>query len=335
LRQPYAGNFAQSFNFLTSFSTTSNLSSIVGSAGVSTETAIMKTIHFVLPLTKEGGNMVNIFIEFKSINWKLLVIPALFLAVFLIAYQLNYPIYDWLESYKPRVLLLLQGQNPYTQVVYVPPWFLLLLSPLALLPDRISNAALIALCIFSFFWMLHKAGIKPIYIICFVISYPVIQQLLHRQFDWLVISGALLPPWLGLFLVFSKPQAGLGIAVFWFFSLYKKGGLKKVVINFVPVIIAFLISFLVFGQYMFKAAGREIVASYNASLFPYSIPLGLFLIWQSVKSSNIQLAISASPFLSPYLALYTYAVSIFGLAKNKIWFPILCLASWGLYFIDH
>jgi hypothetical protein len=207
--------------------------------------------------------MENVLVKSKSINWKLFAIPALFLAIFIVAYQLNYPVYDWLESYKPRVLMLLHGINPYTQVVYVPPWFLFLLSPLALLPDQISNALIITSCIFSFVWMLHKVGIKPIYILCFMFSYPVFQQLLHRQFDWLVISGALLPPWLGLFLVFSKPQAGLGIAVFWFFSLYKKGGLKKVVINFVPVIIAFLISFLVFGQYMFKAAGREIVASYN------------------------------------------------------------------------
>ena len=45
----------------------------------------------------------------------------------------------------------------------------------------------------------------------------------------------------------------------------------------------------------------------NISPWPYAIPLGLFLCYWAYRQENILYGALATPFLTPYIALYSFA----------------------------
>lgn len=186
-------------------------------------------------------------------------------------------------------------------------------------------------CLMVFFHIIrfYVCGetIYPEYLVGYFIYTNSTNTLQHNpgNIDWLVALGFLLPPRWGLFLVLLKPQIGCFLALFWFFEGWRKGKIKEVISIFMPITIAFLISFLVFGMYLTKS---QFMVGYTGKTFwPASIPIGLVLFGLSLRSREKDLAIACFPFLSPYVQPYSLPLALLGVAKDKY---IFILTSIGL-----
>jgi hypothetical protein len=86
---------------------------------------------------------------------------------------------------------------------------------------------------------------------------------------------------------------------------------------------------MIFGNWFTR--GEDVIgASWNASLFPWSIPIGLALLFWSLRSMRILPAAAASPFLSPYLQLGSWFFALMALLNNNIAMLIVFVATWTL-----
>lgn len=122
---------------------------------------------------------------------------------------------DWTEAFRPAALALLEGLSPYeTHKVFNPPWVLLPMIPLALLPVDLSSTAMFLLAFIGVAVAAYRLGAKTGNILIFLANPYTYFGASMGNIDWLIPLGAVLPPQIGLFLVLSKPQIGLGVAIF-------------------------------------------------------------------------------------------------------------------------
>jgi hypothetical protein len=210
---------------------------------------------------------------------------------------------DDLDVFMPATRLLLAGKSPYNEpMFFTPVWTLLPFIPLTVLPPLIGRAILFIVILFSFAYSAWRFGAKPVAIVAFLLSPPVIMTLWLSSIDWIPILGFVLPPQIGLFFVATKPQMGSVVALFWLVEAFRTGGTKKVIKIFWPITAAILLTFVFFGLWPLQASNRDIVnIGHNSSLWPVSIPVGLGLLVATFHKRNISYAMAASPCLSPYV----------------------------------
>ena len=237
---------------------------------------------------------------------------------------------DWQNTYRPAALHALRIESPYlVSIFHSPPWTVLPLIPLALLPIHVGFAVNFSLSMAATAYVAYRMGAKPLAILALLLSYPVLFMAAYGQIDWLVYLGFLMPPQLGLFFVLIKPQVSIGIVLFWGIEAFRCGGIKQVFRMFWPVSLALGISFLFWGNW-FSSSFTEIDRGFNASFWPQSIPIGIVLLFHAIRKRNAHLSISSSPFLSPYLAPHGWGVALLGLSSSQLECIVACLAVWGL-----
>ena|ERR1700690_1980883 len=231
--------------------------------------------------------------------------------------------------------MALSGQNPY--LIYRfnnPPWALLPLLPFALFPE--STGAILYF-IFSFFlyaYCAYKLKAEPLAFVAFMLSSPVLYGLYRLNIDALVLFGFILPAPIGLFFVVLKPQMGGAMAIFWLVKAWKTGGLKSVIITFGPVTIAFGLSFVLFGNWITDGPSENLLgAVWNTSLWPWAIPIGLALLFVSLRDMRPGFAIAASPFLSPYLAYYSWVGVLAGFLEYEYILVVAVAGMWAAQII--
>jgi len=235
---------------------------------------------------------------------------------------------DWHNTWRPAALLLLSGRSPYDcEWFFGPPWAIFPLLPLALLPETIGRLILLLLCFILFALAALRLGAGRLSLIIFLLSPVVLHSLSTGNLDALVLFGAVLPPWLGLFFVSVKPQMGLPLALFWAVEAWRAGGYRRVVGTFAPVSLALSLSFVLYGPWPLRAASLA-QQSWNASLWPWSIPVGLALVAWSLKRQSDRPALAAGPFVSPYVSFQSYSACLLALVNRPRW---LCAASAGLW----
>jgi hypothetical protein len=154
---------------------------------------------------------------------------------------------DWPAHFRPAVLKLLSGVSPYGGTFANPPWTLLLLLPLAVLPAKLGTAVLVVASPLIFGMIAYKTGGKMLPVIFFAFSSPVIHNAFNVNIDFLPALGLLMPPQIGLFFILMKPQMALGVGIYWFFEAWQENGFKGVFKVFWPVTAAFLLSFVIYG----------------------------------------------------------------------------------------
>jgi hypothetical protein len=165
----------------------------------------------------------------------------------------------------------------------------------------------------------------------FLLSPPVVHTILNANIEWLTILGFAFPPSIGLFFVTIKPQTGFAVGIYWLFEAWRNGGIKQVVRVFTPVTAAFLVSFLLYGFWplrMFGVIGYG--ANINSSLWPMSIPIGLVLLIASIQRQNVYHAMSASPFLSPYVLFHAWSSAVIALINNPLQLSAAVIGLWIL-----
>ena len=237
---------------------------------------------------------------------------------------------DWSETFRPAGLAVLRGKSPYSIDGFLyAPWAILPIIPFAWLPEAIGRTAFLFTSLFAFGYVAYKLGASTLSLAFFLVSPPILHCLLNANIDWLPLLGFVLPPQIGLFFVIIKPQIGIGVVLYWLFDTMRRGGLRETVRVFMPVSIALLASFALFGFWPTRFSA-PITYWWNASLWPASLPVGLVLITASIRRSKIEFAMAASPCLSPYVLLHSWSGALVALAKLT---PEMVVAVIGLWIV--
>ena len=248
--------------------------------------------------------------------WQVILIGiAIAIALSFIAAPFVPPAIDWTESFRPAALTLLSGHSPYNNPLIVhAPWGLMLLIPLAVLPEAVGRTLMIFCTLASFAFVGHRLGGKPLSIAFLLLSPIVMHEIVNGSIDWLAAIGFVLPPQFGLFFISIKPQIGIAVAPFWLVEAWRIGGLKHVIKVFAPFTIVLLLSFAVFGAWPFQATQYPSLW-WNASFWPLSIPVGLALFVAALRKRRIEFAMAASPCLSPYVLFHSWVGALLSIVS--------------------
>ena len=190
----------------------------------------------------------------------------------------------------------------------------------------LSAWAYFAFSLVAYLFTGYRLRARPIALGAFLLSAPVLHSLQLGNVDILVMLGFALPAPVGIFFVLVKPQMGIGMAIFWLVEAWKRGGIRRVVQTFLPVTAVLGASFALFGNWLERGSDSFVSSGWNSSLWPYSIPLGLALLYLALKYVRPRLAIPASPFLSPYVAFNSWQVALAGLLGND-WGMVLAVGG--------
>jgi len=243
------------------------------------------------------------------------------------------PAVDW-ETFRPAARALVRGQNPYhVEAFNNPVWTLVPFIPFAFLPEQVGRGLLFVVAVGTFAYVAFRMGATPIQLGLFLVAPPLLHGLLNGNIEWLVLLGVTGAPRIGLFFVLIKPQVGLGIALFWLVDSFRAGGAREVVRVFTPVTVAFLGSFALFDMSQLRAI-RLVGDYWNASLWPYSLLPGLYLLYRAVQTRNVKPAIATSPMLSPYALFHSWIVVVVAVLGHTRLVAMIVGAMWGLVIIN-
>ena len=240
---------------------------------------------------------------------------------------------DWHATYRPVSIMAMQGKSPYRPDpdAFFPyaPWALIPLIPLGLLPENIGRGAFFVLAILGYSYFAMRLGANRYTLPLFLISPPVLHCLLNANIDWIAILGYALPPQIGIFFLLVKPQVGIGGVIFWLVISWYRGGFRETLRVFLPVTIVTLLSFVVFGLWPLSFI-RAMQYSWNASLWPLSIPVGLVLMVQALRQKDIRFSMAASPCLSPYVLFHSWAGALGAILSDTVLTLTAVIGLWGV-----
>jgi hypothetical protein len=243
---------------------------------------------------------------------------------------------DWYESIRPATETLLSLGSPYSSerginISATAPWGLLLLSPLLAFSPDAGRSLFLVVSLVGFVIALRRMKASAAALVFFLLSPPVLHSLLNANIDWLPILGFTLRPCYGIFLVSLKPQMGSCVIVFWIIQVWSRGGLKAVLREFSPFAAALLLSAVIYGPWFLEAARiADYSQTWNASLWPMSIPVGLLLLTDALRRSRVKSAYAAAPCLSPYVLFHAWSGALSALADNALYMFVTVVGLWIL-----
>lgn len=274
---------------------------------------------------KQGFIAVIFVVVFAGMSWLLAQLAPASLGI------------DWQLTYRPAALAMMRGENPYelsvapTAPFFAAPWGLLPLLPVAFLPPELGRGVIMLGGLMVFAVSAVRFGAKPPALALFLLSPPVLHCIVNANIEWLIVAGFIMPPPIGLFFVTVKPQTGFAVAIFWLFESWREGGLRRVVLVFFPVCIAYLLSFWLYGLWPLRLGNVLTYGqSFNASLWPLSIPVGLVLLVTAIRQRHMEWAMPASPCLSPYVLFHSWSAALMALMRQPVQ---LMAATTGLWLI--
>lgn len=237
---------------------------------------------------------------------------------------------DWSETYYPAARAALAGNNPYLVVPTFRnvPWTLIPMLPLAFFSERVSGALYFTLSLVLYAVAAIQLKASRTALIAFLLSPPVVYGMRMLNVDALVLLGFILPPQIGLFFVIIKPQMGVAMIPFWGFEAWREGGWRSLLRTFLPVVLATIVSLAVFGSSSIGRSNDLLQSQWNASLWPWAFPIGFALTLLSIRNRRKDLAMAASPFLSPYLAYHSWVSVLAGLIRYDLELVLAVIGMW-------
>jgi len=245
---------------------------------------------------------------------------TIFLVLSIVAITITFvflpiPYKDWVTVFRPAAL---NFSHPYFNAgrFFNPPWLLILLYPLAILPPRVGAAILMTISILGIVFYVKS----PPKIIAVILSAPIMMIFRLGQLDGLLIWALMLPYGLGLPLLIAKPQ---GV----FLTTIRRLNVKSVGATLGIIIL----SIIIWGHWWQNIIGYFPDQTVNISLFPYSIPFGILLLYFGWRRDSDSLLAFGSLCFSPYFMTTSMLPLIAGLIKNsenwKVWVLVIML-SW-------
>ena len=262
-------------------------------------------------------------------------LAAIFLTVMFAVPMTNLVGVDWWYHFQPATQTFLSGGDPYAvKGFYSPPWLLILLAPLTRLPLNVSIPIIFILDVVGYTWIAYRLRVNKYLILPFIVFSGAAMDALMANIDGLLLFGLLLPPWLGVILLMSKPQIGIPVLLFHALVMVServslRNKLTYLIKFLSPLAVISLLSIVIYGDW-YAHASETIDKSWNAAVaWPYGVPLGLALIGIGAFSRNGKWALMAIPFMSPYVSSKTWAIATMGfLALRPGYWLFYWLRDW-------
>lgn len=255
----------------------------------------------------------------------LVVVSLIFLYVYL-------PVgLDWRDFFRPAALAMLRGESPYAIAEFHnTPWTLIPLLPFAVMPYQVGRVGVFVLGLIMFSFIAYRLGAKPPALLIFLSSAAVVGCLNNGNIDWFPMLAFVLPPRWGLVFAVSKPQVGAGIALYWLYRAWVQGGVKQVVRTFLPVTILLALSFWMYGFWFINIIVYKVLQENlnNMSFFPYSLPLGIYLLYIAMKRMDARASFGAAPCLAPYVTQFSYAAVLAMFMQHPKAMLVISAALW-------
>lgn len=232
--------------------------------------------------------------------------------------------------------------NPYQIDHFInPPWMAILLFPFRYLSENTSLAVNTTLNLMAIGLLVLSRKGSVLSLFLSLTSFPVLSAIANGNIEWVLAIGFILKNEWGVPLLLLKPQVGIMAILSW--DAFK----KNKVLFFVPSILTILLSFIIWGNWLPDVIknihnlqnAQYGMGSWNISLFPWSIPVGLFLLYWIVKKAPANseiLGILATLCIVPYFAIYSVGI-LYALisVKNKRIAIALWFLLWLFPFVFH
>jgi hypothetical protein len=105
------------------------------------------------------------------------------------------------------------------------------------------------------------------------------------------------------------------------------GRWQRVIKTFAPVSIALALSILLYGSWFTRALDLS-TKGWNASLFPWSLPIGAVLLFFALRRLRPDWAISATVLCSPYVSNPSWSGAFLSLTRDNRAMLAACAAWW-------
>ncbi len=238
---------------------------------------------------------------------------------------------DWHVTYYPAARAFIHGQTPYYEGGYFenPVWVCILLAPFVLFPEEIGRALFLVVSIFAYYLAFHSVGISKKWMLLIFLSPQVLYGINMGTIDAFVLAAPALHPILGFSAALTKPQIGIGYAVFLVFEWIRTKNYRDLLLALILSGGGILIS-LWLGM---PFSGRLISVPWNTSLYPYSLLPGIAILCFALYNRKKELSMVASPMFAPYLTFHSW-VTLFMINRPRYLAGIFFL-SWAAYLIWH
>lgn len=220
--------------------------------------------------------------------------------------------YDFETFYVPAARVMLAGESPYqVDGFYNPFWVLIPVIPFALMPAPWGFALFASVNIFLYTFSMYRLGVRnlPALVLLTVTLGMVIAMV--GNIEGFFLLGMVLPQPLGLFFLMAKPQTGAAVAIVMAWIEYRQRGMVGLSRLFLPLLGGLLLSILLYGDW-FTHAPAVLSVSWNVSLWPWGLVIGLPLLGAALIRKDLRVALMSAPFLSPYVAQWGYGYVIIG-----------------------
>ncbi len=222
---------------------------------------------------------------------------------------------DWLTVFRPAALRWLAPYSP-PGLVFNPPWLFPFLHPLAILPPRWGAGLLMLLSVVVVSLYVRS----PLKLLVVVLAAPMSTLFALGQLDGLLLVGLMLPIEWGIPFLLLKPQ---GV----FLLILRRLNRRAVVV----AALALLASVAGWGFWWQNILGFQPNQTVNLSLFPYSLLIGLPLLYFGWKRNSDALLCLASLCFVPYFMITSALPAVAALVKEtddrRVWGAVI-VVSW-------
>lgn len=217
----------------------------------------------------------------------------------------------------------LNSKNPYSDgfQIFNPPWVIPILTPFVLFPY--GRELFFVVSIAALAWVAYRLGASHLGVIAFALSPLVFDSLIWGNIEGLVLIGLVVNPVIGIILLALKPQMTIAVIAFIIIE-YKQSRLKLIA----PLVILSLLSVISCGFWFMRLLDYGNVSNINLSLFPWSIPIGIALFAQSLRTHNIRYALAASPMFFPSVSPPVWLVVFLALVSETPKISIASASAW-------
>lgn len=272
----------------------------------------------------------------------LLLLVAAIIAACLTYARLSHNAVDWMLVFRPAADHLIHGRNPYaalnvsgsTMWFFNPPWALLPVLPTVWMGETGGRAYMLAVSIFAVLFICYRLQLRPGAMLLVLFSLPVLNMLRFGQLEWLVLLGLVLPRPLGLFFLLVKPQVGAIVALVWAYEAWRDEGWYGAYKLIGPVVIAYFLSFMAYGFWLADMFHAPVVGA-NISVFPWLVPVGLFVGWVALRKGDDRLALGSAPLVAPYVSPTSLTGMVVALARNERLLAVYFVAHWAVSLVGY
>ena len=208
---------------------------------------------------------------------------------------------DWQDAYSnPYWPANIKSYHQHS--THAGPPHALLLIPYAALGDTWGGAINLMLNISAALLLFYALSPRaPQYLLIPLFTSPFFIHLcLVNNIDYLPVFGLFMPLWLAPIFILSKPQiAGAALLI-----IAKRSRRRPYWLLSCAAIAVLTFTLWDMAAVLAHHHAQGIIsAGWNASLFPYMLPLAAYLLWRAWRDDDLWLTIPASACLTPYITI--------------------------------